>query len=703
MMARRFVFSGIVFALLLGAAVVLLHPRPSASRRGPDASLKFPPHPDLLLITIDTLRADSLGFTGNRGVETPVLDRLAGQGLVFENAYAHNVVTLPSHANILTGLLPYQHGVRDNSGFRLDPGTETLASILKAKGFATAAFVGAFPLDSRFGLSRGFDVYDDRYPRGKPGLDFEMPERPAPEVISAARRWWEQSAGHPRFLWVHLYDCHAPYRPPPPFSEKYRDQPYLGEVAGVDSALLPLLEPFLSGQTASALIVMTSDHGEALGDHGEETHGLFVYEATLKVPLIVWFPGVLAPGRTRSLACHVDIAPTILQAAGIEKPAAWTGVSLFSSRSGTRTAYFEAYSAAYNRGWAPLRGLVGERFKWIDLPVPELYDLRSDPAEGRNLLPVERDLAAKLARQMPPDSLLSSRRRESPASEEVSRLRSLGYLSGDTAIKSRYTAKDDPKNLISIDRRLHDCVDRYQRGDLAGSIAVAREVVREQPAMSVGYENLGFLLRRRGATSEALDVYRKAVESRIATENLETQYALALCEAGRATRAVTLLSPLADSRNPETLNALGIAYSDAGHGREAAETFQRVLALDPRNVEAYENLGIVGLRAEDLARARDFFGQALAIDERLPRAWNGLGVVHARLGEDREAMRCWSRALTLDPSLYDALLNLGLTANKNGLRRDARQALERFVENAPRSQYGLDIEKARQLLRALGS
>ncbi|HEY6929763.1 MAG TPA: sulfatase-like hydrolase/transferase, partial [Thermoanaerobaculia bacterium] len=200
----------------------------AACRRGGTApppssvdTVRFPPRPDVLLITIDTLRADALGFSGNMKVSTPTLDRLAAQGLVFTRAHAHNVVTLPSHVNILTGLYPYQHGVRDNTGFRVSPDTPTLATWLHEHGYATGAFVGAFPLDSRFGLARGFDAYDDRYPKGKTPLDFEMPERPASEVVSAALKWYAQNAGRPRFLWVHIYDCHAPYRPPEPFASQY--------------------------------------------------------------------------------------------------------------------------------------------------------------------------------------------------------------------------------------------------------------------------------------------------------------------------------------------------------------------------------------------------------------------------------------------------------------------------------------------------
>src|SRR5688572_21072310 len=249
---------------------------------------------DVILITIDTLRADSLGFAGNREVSTPVLDRLAAAGRVYPNAHAHNVVTLPSHANILTGRYPFQHGVRDNSGFTLPETVPTLAGLLKQGGYATAAFIGAYPLDSRYGLGQGFDVYDDDYPRGSTPTEFAGSERRGDQVIAPALAWWQSQTGKPRFLWVHLYDPHASYDPPEPFKSKYASKPYLGEIAATDSFLAPLLEPVLAGKETPALVVVTADHGEALGDHGELTHGLFAYEATLRVPLVVWGAGVSA-------------------------------------------------------------------------------------------------------------------------------------------------------------------------------------------------------------------------------------------------------------------------------------------------------------------------------------------------------------------------------------------------------------------------
>ena len=691
---------------LLAVACVAI-PLAAECGRGSPGAVKhvWSGNPDVVLVTIDTLRADALGFSGNRRSETPALDRLAAQGLVFTDAHAHNVVTLPSHVNILTGLYPYQHGVRENSGFRLDPKTPTLATLLKARGYATGAFVGAFPLDSRFGLARGFDVYDDRYPKGRVALDFEMPERPASEVIAAARRWYAENGGKPRFLWVHLYDCHAPYRPPRPFDAQYQDNPYLGEVAGVDAALKPLLDPLLATGGAATLLVVTSDHGEALGDHGELTHGLFAYEATLHVPLILWMRGAIAPGKSARSARHIDIAPTVLAAVGVEKPPDLPGSSLLDGGggSGSNLSYFESYSTAYNRGWAPLRGMLGSGFKFIDLPLPELYDLVHDPAESRNLADSDRDRLRKLRAALPAGSVFGAAPRGAVSAEEVARLRSLGYVSSSALIKRDYTAQDDPKNLVKVDGEIHDAVDRYQRGDLSGAIEVSRRLVAERPTMAVAYESLAFLLRRAERGSEALAVYRSALEHGAVTEDLRAQYGLALCEAGLPGQAARVLSPLSGSDQPDSLNALGVALADSNRLADATGVFQRVLSIDPENVEAYGNLGIVRLRGGDAAAAGEAFRKALSIDAGFARGWNGLGVALARLGDERGAMDCWGKAVALDPKLFDALFNLGLTAGKNGLKKESRRALELFVTTAPPRLYRGDIARARMLLRTLGS
>jgi arylsulfatase A-like enzyme len=364
--------------------------------RTAQANLQPIPGQNVLLITIDTLRADALGAYGGAAA-TPALDRLAADGVRFDFAHAHAVITLPSHASILTGLYPYQHGIRENSGYRVAPNARTLATILKGAGYSTGAFVGAFPLHSRYGLNAGFDVYDDRFGETRAPTEFVMPERPASAVVTPAREWMSARAKEPGerwFAWVHVFDPHAPYRPPAPFDGQYAARPYDGEVAATDAALAPLLDDVRASDRPT-IVVVTGDHGEALGDHGEQSHGLFAYEATLRVPLIVaeLGGGAATAGEVSSVpARHIDILPTILEAVGQQVPANLPGRTLLPAaerRDGAslpRTSYFEAMAGMLNRGTAPLTGVLGGRHKYIDLPIPERYDLASDPAEQTNLI-----------------------------------------------------------------------------------------------------------------------------------------------------------------------------------------------------------------------------------------------------------------------------------------------------------------------------
>jgi arylsulfatase A-like enzyme/Flp pilus assembly protein TadD len=679
------------------AALLLLRtrapegPRPSKAARGGPL--------DILLVTIDTLRADAVGFGGNREVGTPHLDRLALEGLVFDRAHASNVVTLPSHTNILTGLYPHQHGVRDNSGFRLDPRFPTLATILKERGYTTGAFVGAFPLDSRFGLDRGFDVYDDRYPPGSSAYDFEMRERPATEVVPAARAWWESARGKKRFLWVHLYDPHAPYRPPPPFAQQYAGRPYLGEIASTDDALAPLLDLLRSEEAGRALVVVTGDHGEALGDHGELTHGLFAYQATLRVPLLLWCPGRITPGRTKRSARHVDILPTVLSLAGMPPPSGLPGHSLLSS-SPDEPAYFESLSTSLNRGWAPLTGVLEGPFKYIDLPIPELYDLESDPAEKENLFGKRRDVARGLKKRLPVEGPAA---RQSPvAGEEARRLLALGYLSGQASPRTSYSEEDDPKRLVGLDVKIHRVVDLYQSGDVSGALALSREILRERPTMSAGYEFLAFLLQHTGRDLEAARILREALRRGLGSEATRVRLALILSESGQPAEALEALRPVSGSDDPDTQNAVGIALSDAGRTEEALRAFARVLSRDPSNAIALQNSGIALLKRGDAAGALLRLDRALGIEDNLPRTWNAKGVAQSELGDTAAAIASWRRAAELDPRQYDALFNIGIVAGRRGEIGTARDALRRFLATAPPALYGRDLEQARRLLAQMG-
>lgn len=654
---------------------------------------------NVLLVTIDTLRTDRLGFYGDARAETPVLDRLAAAGRVYDSARAHSVMTLPSHANILTGLHPHQHGVRDNSGFRLAEDIPTAASILHEAGFATAAVVGAFPLDQRYGLARGFDLYDDEYPEGG-GPGGGDPERSGQEVVARAIVWWRDHATERRFLWLHLYDPHAPYEPPAGLASRFADDPYGGEVAAVDGYLRPLLEPFLDGAEPPTLVLVTSDHGEALGEHGETTHGLFAYEATLRVPLVLWAPG-LPSGRMAAAVRHVDVLPTLLAAAGVGAPEGLAGESLLDSSAGDRETYFEALTATFDRGWAPLRGIVRDGRKYIDLPLPELYDLREDPAEAVNLASVAGEKLEELKARLPSASAWPPGRGAITAEEER-KLRNLGYLGGAATTKQSYGVGDDPKRLVHLDRKVHDVIDRYHRGRLEEAEQLCREVIAERPDMGVAYYYYAQVLLEAGRVPEAVEVMSRAQRRGVATPSLRRQLGLSLATLGRYEEAFAALSPLADSGDPESLDALGVVLSGAGRQAEAEQVLRRIFEIDARYPKGHETLALVALRGQDWPTAEREAERALALNDQLDQAWNYLGSARFSRGDKRGAFAAWRRATSLGADNFDALYNLALVSRELGEVDVARQALARFVRDAPPAQYGPDIEQARRWLREPG-
>ncbi|HEX7155124.1 MAG TPA: sulfatase-like hydrolase/transferase [Thermoanaerobaculia bacterium] len=646
---------------------------------------------DVILITIDTLRADALGFTGNTRVRTPFLDSLAARGTVFTKAHAHNVVTLPSHANILTGLYPWQHGIRDNAGFALKPETATLATILRTNGFATGAFVSAFPLDSRYGLDNGFDTYDDRYRAATNALDFAVQERPGSETLAAARTWWQSNSGRPRFLFVHLYEPHAPYHPPSPYREQYTDDPYLGEIAATDAMLAATLGDLLR-DNPNALVIITADHGEARGDHGEQTHGLFAYESTLAVPLVV-VDGERKPAKDERYVRHIDIAPTILARAGIEQPADWKGASLFAEGERGHT-YFEALSASLNRGWAPLVGVIANGRKLIELPLPELYAL---PDEKTNRYQDDRRNVVALRNLLKADAPAPVATRGDVSSEQQANLLSLGYLAG-TSTKTTFTVADDPKNLVTLDNELHKAIAAYQTGHLDHALALARKLVAQRPDMQIAQEMLAFFLGQSEKPDEAISLLQRQVSTGEASDAMRIRLGLMLSESGRAQEALEVLRPYASKDDPDLLNAYGIALADSGDARGAIGQFERVLSLDRENAKAYQNLGIVALRSGDAGRARQYLTQALTLNDRLPLALNTMGVVEAQAGNYDAAMTMWSKAVTLDGNQLDALYNLGLVAANRGRRDVAAKALRDYLDRAPEARFAAERAKARQVL-----
>ena len=655
---------------------------------------------NILLVTIDTLRGDALSSYGGQA-RTPNLDALANRGARFTFAHSHTVVTLPSHTSILTGTLPYEHGMRDNSGFRVLDGTTTIATRLKALGFSTGAFVGGFPLSKRFGLTPGFDEYDDQMPEMRGDQTFSMPERRADEVVSRAVNWMGKQQGK-FFEWVHVFDAHSPYKPPEPFASQYTAQPYYGEVAFIDQALQPLFDR-LSTLSRPTTVIVTADHGESLGEHGEATHGMFAYESTLHVPLIV---ATITPGQSRTsrgvvidaAVRHLDIAPTVLDAIATSADTTLAGTSLralISSGSGPdRPTYFESMTYNLVRGWAPLRGVIAAKEKYINLPIPELYDLVTDPKEASNLATSNRERTAVMLGTLKTYNMAPPNRPgvETAANREA--LKALGYISGNAPARDQYTEADDPKSLASLDQDLHTATEYSQSGRMVDAITLLKKVIERRKDTADAYMSLSYAYWQQGQIAEAIATLESGLKNGAPDRDIRIRLGIYLAESHTDyARAVTVLEGLPES-DVEALNALGIAYTDANHLDEAIKTFKKVLALDPTNGLAFQNLSTAVLkgafatkqpaeRAAKLKEAEDWARKSLAADPQLSGAFTTLGVIMSETGRKDEALVSWARAVEFDAGDVNALYNLWLEYARRGNRSEASKYGQQFMAVTP--------------------
>jgi len=645
-----------------------------------DPDTESPNGRDVLIVTIDTWRHDAAGFAQSGKVVTPALDRLAGVGRVFDFAHAHAVVTLPSHASILTGRFPYEHGIRDNAGYRLDTSIPTVASILHARGWATAAFVSAFPLDRRYGLAHGFDRYDDEYDGFAP-QSFTPPERPGDETVRRALAWWDAHRGKPRLMWVHLFTPHYPYDPGPPWDADYAAAPYYGDVARSDAELTPLIERVLDGPDADTVVVLTSDHGEALGEHGEQTHGMFAYEATLKVPLVLYAKGAVKPSRDDRSARHVDILPTVLELTGVASPEVLEGLpgrSLVGPWKDDPPSYFEALSPWVNRGWAPLHGTIAAGHKAIRLPLAELYDLRTDPGEIHNLVE-DKSLDFRRFLVGVPDPAVSAGDRDTLDAETIKRLGSLGYVTANASRPTEYGPQLDPKNLILYDELLARALSSFRDGNSGAAIALLRRIIEEQPLMGLSYSHLAFFYSDLGRPDEAIRVLEEAMRNGASNESIRRKLALALLRVDRLDDAHRALLADTDSTDPETQSALGRVASRQGRYDDAMARFQRALQLDPSFPTASMDSGILLMERGHYDEARPLLEHALDQDPYLAEAWNALGVIESSRNRPQAAIGAWRKAVDVDPRMVDALYNLGLMLGRTGDREGAIEALKRYA------------------------
>jgi arylsulfatase A-like enzyme/thioredoxin-like negative regulator of GroEL len=549
----------------------------------------------LVLITIDTLRADRVGAYGYRTARTPVMDRLAREGVRFAHAYATAPITLTSHASLMTGRYPAGHGARHN-GMHLDLATPTLADALTRAGFATGAFIAAYPLDRRFGLIKGFQTYGDRMPPSRDGRAIN--ERPGREVVDQALGWLEQHRTGRFFLWVHLFEPHTPYGDPANTRGLSAEARYDAEVAEADTQAGRVVDA-LGPVRSSTLVIVAADHGEAFGEHGEIGHSIFVYDTTLRVPLIASGPGVPAGRTIADPVALIDVAPTALHLLGV--PTFDTdGVDLQPLISGSgallpaRELYAESFAPLLDFGWSPLQSIRSQRWKYIQAPHPELYDVAADPGETHDLSAREGPRAAELSARVAAHGGARLPTLETIDPEARARLQALGYAAGS---RTAGGPRADPKDRRDEAARLA----RIASGELKGPALerALRDVLAADSRNPQANLRLGYVLLDQGRCGEAVRHFRVAVAEQLPSADAHLGLAACQVSARQLDAAVVTLreAEKVEPGNPVVAANLGLALSDGGHPADAIAPLQRSLSIDPDMHQARFALAIAFARA----------------------------------------------------------------------------------------------------------
>ncbi|HSL23459.1 MAG TPA: sulfatase-like hydrolase/transferase [Vicinamibacterales bacterium] len=669
---RRALLLGLIVVVVIaaGAWAWYLRPRPPRSANGvPLGALPSGVSRDrlsLVIITLDTARADRIGAYGNKNVETPTFDRLAQEGVLFEQAVSVAPLTLPAHSSMFTGKFPPEHGVRDNGGFFLGAEQLTLAEVLKSRGYRTGAFVGAYVLDSKWGINQGFDTYFDKFDLSeRRAISLAAIQRPGNEVVDQALPWIERAKDAPFFAWIHLYDPHTPYRPPEPFATRYKGHPYNGEMAFTDSQVGRVVAKLRAlGLYDRAVVMVMGDHGESLGDHGEAAHGFFIYNSVTHVPFVVRAPFRLAQHRrVADPVRSVDVMPTALDLLGIAPPPGISGVSLVPLIAGaTRELQLDAYSEAmyplHHYGWSDLRALRSGRYKVIDAPRPELYDLDRDPREQTNLYSERRQLGDRLVSQLRSvEEGFTKTQAALPAAdvdpEARQRLAALGYVGSfvATAADPR-TTRADPKDKIELFNKLGEVTElSRERGPFEQIVALLNEIVRQDPEVIDAWFMMATQHMTHGDLERAVEYYKRTLQ-------LKPDYDLAVFN-------------------------LAQAYRRMGDDEAALAGFEHYLTLDPKDPFVHYQMGEIWLDRGDTARAERLFRRALEIDPQVAAAKNALGVLALRRGDPATAERLIREALATKPTLRLGHFNLGLLAEERGdLRTAEREYYEELKAHA---------------------
>jgi len=688
----------IVHRAVLAALTIVAAVSGACGRRDPVAPPAFAPPRLIVLITIDTLRADRLGAYGSRAGLTPNLDRFAETAVRFTSAVTQVPLTLPAHATILTGLYPQHHGIRTNDGFTL-ASVPTLAEALHAHGYATGGFVGGFPLRASSGLSRGFDRYDDDFLKRSTAV-----ERRADDVVAAAAGWIGDHASQPVFAWLHLFDPHSPYTPPEPFATTYAKAPYDGEVAYTDAAIGRLFDRLSgAGLASAAAVFIVADHGESLGEHGERTHGTFLYDATVHVPMLVRVPSV--PARVVDAPVEAaDLAPTIAELAGttLRSVDGHSLLPLVAHGGGDpdRPAYAESYYQNVLLGWSPLRAVRTRTWKFIEAPRPELYDLQNDPAERTNRVNDRGTLAAGLQRALPPMDDGRPATTAPAGGDAAERLRGLGYVGGATTPTARSRAVD-PKDRVEVWAALEDGIDRIERDPAAARSFFARALELD-PSNGLAMKYLGDISFRAGQLDRARDEYRRALAAGFTHPDVFVNLASIAERQGRSGEARDALSQVVKAApgDADAWNRLGLLEARHNQVEAARAAFTRAIAAAPDRAEPYYNLAIIERRSGNETAAAGHLRQAIERNPSYPEAHYELATGYLAAGDPERALTDYRAALAARPAYAEALFGAARAELDLHRTADARRDYEAFVRIAP-PEYARQAAAAREMIKRL--
>jgi arylsulfatase A-like enzyme/Tfp pilus assembly protein PilF len=663
---------------------------------------------NVLLVTMDTTRADRLGCYGYQRAKTPNLDNLAAKGVEFLNVYCQVPLTTPSHCSILTGTYPLYHQVRNNGGYVLSPALVTLAEVLDGKGFATAAFVSSFTVDSRFGLDQGFKVYDDKFAEAQAFKALNS-ERKAEKTFEAFSRWLGKIQARTFFCWVHFYDPHLPYDPPAPYNVEFADSLYDGEIAYMDQVIGKTIEALREkGLLAKTLVILAGDHGEAFGEKVEAGHGVFIYDGTMKVPLIFYAENHLPAGLViKSRVRLIDLMPSVLDMLNVPVNKDVQGTSLLPYISGKKkedlSSYIETYFPRENYGWSELVGLVDGDWKYIRAPKEELYNLKADPKEMENALGKNNKVASEKRAKLQDtiarySSGIKSEKKEL-TTEEKEKLRSLGYLSQSTGAPQG--PLPDPKNMVEELRMNQQAEIHEFEGNFAEAATVYEKILSLRPENPTNYVNLALTRAKMNQFDEAIRVLEQGVAripgSEVLLSRLAHTYMVmgSLKKALDAWQVVLVINP----RYFDALLASGWILDYTGKLEEARTYFEKALEVEP------ENRFLRKYSAENLAKMGKM-KEAIEIYERLKEdypddyeVFQDLGIAYGYAGDLSRSIENLKKAVTLHPTPV-AYSNLAVASRKAGTIQEAIDYLKLYLGN-PEGENEESIKRAQQELAHL--